>query len=536
MRRHRTAETAAAGYDSGGGNTSRPRTRSPLNREALMPRSTDREMPPPHGPVILSFAWNYRRAAASPPKTAPAHPHTPPANRALPPTPPDSATISNPSAPARKSPASAATQAPRSTQEIPATAATPAPPHVAPAQPTLSRTLPPLRLPDASPAQLAALRGQDKPLCFRGIDPETIAAWEHRHNLCATHDRRNQLPFEYNARTGDFVVKCMPSAYHDTVFGFLFLTAAQELKAIFLRATPYNSLGITLCGGTNLTGFRLAGLALTCHKIPDFALRLSPHALFPALVAEVGFAKTWNDLVQDAALHLLAMGGVTRVVLVVKLWEAPCAGKRPWPAGVAIPRAGAAEAELHEKVFEIRSVLLDGVATVPLVGLLTAVVAVFVRAVDEANVGAVGRGGCVPEEPPQCNGIKCIYCHKFIEQDEPCDFDADDDGSASKKRPGIIAIPLRLLCPPQAAPDLMAKFLRAKPEMEAQRAVDAAIVRVTTGPNKGSERVTSRDEPTNRQANDPTDRHKLTTRPTDRRESATGVGDGSRRQGRRRRA
>ncbi|KAI5788011.1 hypothetical protein DFH27DRAFT_614824 [Peziza echinospora] len=95
--------------------------------------------------------------------------------------------------------------------------------------------------------------------------------------------------------------------------------------------------------------------------------------LFPVLVAVVGFAETWDDLVQDAALHLLAAGGVTHVVLVVKLCTAQCTGKRPWLAGVDVSRACAAEAELHKTVFEIRSVLWGSVADLLLVGLLTAV-------------------------------------------------------------------------------------------------------------------------------------------------------------------
>ncbi|KAI5781349.1 hypothetical protein DFH27DRAFT_639493 [Peziza echinospora] len=527
MRRHRTADTAVAGVAASDGNSPRFKTQSPPTDGEMKISSSsppNRETSSPRRPAVLFFAQNHRRAATAPPQAI-----TPPRTTPLPLTPPDSAAkLAHPraatQAPAAQEPQSTTPEAPAAIAST-ATASTPEPASTPVPASTPTPTPHPLRLPDFSPMQLAALRKPDIPLRIRGVDPDTFAQWERRHNLTGrARDRRGQLSYEYNALTGDFAVKCMPSAYHDAVSGFLLLTAAQELRAILPQ--PYSALGITLRGGTDLTGFRLPGLAPMSRKIPDFALRLSPQALFPALVAEVAFAETWDDLVQDEALHLLATGGVTRVVLAIKLWEAPSGG----------PSGGRARGRLHDKVFEIRAALLleephaaaAAPARPPLVGALTALVAVFVRAEDEACVGSMGgggRGGCVPEEPPHCAGIKCIYRHTFLKQDEPCDDDDDegnedhgeddhedegdedydednhedegdedhdeddheDGGARGDHHPGVIAIPLHLLGPPQALHahgaarirlDLRApaaEILRAKPEMQAQRAVDAAM-------------------------------------------------------------
>ncbi|KAI5781306.1 hypothetical protein DFH27DRAFT_310184 [Peziza echinospora] len=141
--------------------------------------------------------------------------HTPP-NTALPPTPPDSA--------ARQTPA------------------TPAPPLPSPATPA-----PPLWPPLLAPPH--AILPQPLRLC----DPEAFAEWKLRNNL---HTDQDRLPYEYNALTGDFAVKCMPSAYHDAVSLFIDPTVSQELIALLLQtaqAVPMRPATPTRHGHTSLS-------------------------------------------------------------------------------------------------------------------------------------------------------------------------------------------------------------------------------------------------------------------------------------------
>ncbi|KAI5792988.1 hypothetical protein DFH27DRAFT_567932 [Peziza echinospora] len=490
MRRHRTADTAVVGYDSSdGGSRGRFTTPSPLpmsnNQAAITSRS------PPRGPAILSCAKRQRRVKTTPTMPLQADPKpltTPPRTVPTPITPPDSA--ARPGVDGAK-PASVGGQREEEPQAMIAVQATHGPP-LAPA--TLP---PPLRLQDYTPAQLSLLRKPNLALRIRNVSPDTFAAWERQHSLTGrTRCLTATLPYEYNAHTRDFAVKCMPSAYHDAVSCYILLTADRELRHLLPAQHDYAALGITLRSATDLTGFRLPGLAPTSRKIPDFALRLAPGELFPALVAEVAFTETWADLVQDAALHLLATSGVTRVVLAVKLWEDTCASSRAWPASVPLPAVGAAEEELHDTVMDVQAALLEdpgAAAAKPLVGALTAVVAVFVRTEDAALVDSMPASSI----DTHCEGITCIYHHTFIEHDEPCDDGGEEDADGDGSTPRTLTIPLHLLYPPPSArhqPNetlrnyipasagitfdlraLTANILRAKPEMEAQRAVDAAM-------------------------------------------------------------
>ncbi|KAI5781113.1 hypothetical protein DFH27DRAFT_617089 [Peziza echinospora] len=409
-------------------------------------------------------------------------PRTPPSSAPLPPTPPDSA---------------AKPQGGKPTAPLPLPPAAPhAPLPAAPLQPPP----PALRLDDFTPAQLSALRplAPETPLLIRNVTPEALYAWLTQHRVLEAREDCDALPYEYNATTQDFIVKCMPSPYHSMVGTYFAFRTSHSLMDILPPASSssdrssarrrsrrlprdpthaYTSLGISLCNASESTGFSgLPRLSSRSRKIPDFSLRLGPLARFPAMVVEVGFTEPWAQLVQDVALHLLATKGVTRVAVVIKLQEgrrggAGCTadvGKDPyaWPACVEKLSGGEGQEEVARKVEEVEAWLVaaEGGAggtgrRAGLVGSITGTARVYVRTSEQHEFPP--QQGTLPcadgdDEAAQATspGITCVYRYQFMRDDEVLGPEpgADEQEAGGEGEPWILSVPLKLLCPPTPPP------------------------------------------------------------------------------------
>ncbi|KAI5781983.1 hypothetical protein DFH27DRAFT_283869 [Peziza echinospora] len=145
-------------------------------------------------------------------------------------------------------------------------------------------------------------------------------------------------------QNGSVVVKCAPSAHHDAVGTYIAETAQSTIREALLQggwaggSRKSKDTGIKCHEQSHFTGFSSppGGPTLNSSRttaphvafIPKIQPGQSsgPSAAaesFPTVAVEVGFWQTWEWLVEDARLFLLGTGGLTMVVVVVRVTEEP---------------------------------------------------------------------------------------------------------------------------------------------------------------------------------------------------------------------
>ncbi|KAI5804823.1 hypothetical protein DFH27DRAFT_553322 [Peziza echinospora] len=129
-------------------------------------------------------------------------------------------------------------------------------------------------------------------------------------------DVAGRLRAEYDPRTKDLAVKVMPTPVHDVVGEFF---ADQAGTTACIAGARRRRLRLGTHEYTDFHG--IPGLAPSASKTPDFSMRAKDQA-FPAFVVEVGWSEDMPKLAADANLFLMGSGGVTKVVVLVKLSEA----------------------------------------------------------------------------------------------------------------------------------------------------------------------------------------------------------------------
>ncbi|KAI5781976.1 hypothetical protein DFH27DRAFT_580010 [Peziza echinospora] len=151
--------------------------------------------------------------------------------------------------------------------------------------------------------------------------------------------------------TGGVVIRGPATPYHDAVANYVAQKTDQRVAEAFARsgradvAARAQSQVMVECN-SRFDGFASAAhteMGYTRVKQPDLAFLPADGGMFPTVVIEVGFSQTWASLLEDAKLFLLGTGGVTTLVLLVKLVEAaaPEAAATAWPAPADVrARAG----------------------------------------------------------------------------------------------------------------------------------------------------------------------------------------------------
>ncbi|KAI5781314.1 hypothetical protein DFH27DRAFT_604389 [Peziza echinospora] len=128
---------------------------------------------------------------------------------------------------------------------------------------------------------------------------------------------------------GSVIVTCAPSPFHEAV-GMHFAAASQGcIRESLAGATAGADTGVKCYVQAHFERFRppaAGGVALNTsgRKAPDVAFMPKPMPgtrLFPTVELEVGFSQKWASFLEDARLFLLGTGGVTRVVVLVRVTE-----------------------------------------------------------------------------------------------------------------------------------------------------------------------------------------------------------------------
>ncbi|KAF8429483.1 hypothetical protein BGX38DRAFT_1232996 [Terfezia claveryi] len=104
------------------------------------------------------------------------------------------------------------------------------------------------------------------------------------------------------------IVKCMPSAYHDSCSTFLI----EETIAFGLSC-------FTNTAFHNFTNYA-SNLSSTTGKTPDMVIVVGD-LRFPTIAIEVGFSEQWALLLEDARLFLIGMRGITKFIVLIHLAE-----------------------------------------------------------------------------------------------------------------------------------------------------------------------------------------------------------------------
>ncbi|RPA92253.1 hypothetical protein L873DRAFT_1794341 [Choiromyces venosus 120613-1] len=151
-------------------------------------------------------------------------------------------------------------------------------------------------------------------LCFPDVSEHDLHNWKLQNpDLLEAKDIR----FEYNFLTERFIIKCMPTATHDSLQAFFMQNVFGALaeKVGFSQAMGL----VNINSGTTFGGFK-GDWTGSSEKQPDAYVKLTG-SKFPAVVCEAGWSETLEHLMADARLWLLHTGGITRIVIVVCITE-----------------------------------------------------------------------------------------------------------------------------------------------------------------------------------------------------------------------
>ncbi|KAI5780242.1 hypothetical protein DFH27DRAFT_529781 [Peziza echinospora] len=205
---------------------------------------------------------------------------------------------------------------------------------------------------------LAEFRATDLPGIFvPDVSYVDFLAW-NRLILEREKDKLGSLRAEYYLlpRGGYGVLLRAPgSPYHNAVGNHIMSNMSAALDAV---GVP-NRDGLFTCVIDE--PFYLSALphddCQTRTKQPDLAIIPTPEVattecadIFPTVVFEVGFSQGWESLMEDARLFLMGTGGVTTLVVLVKLDEnpkTPDLRKLGWPSRRDVLYPNEAEQE-HE--------------------------------------------------------------------------------------------------------------------------------------------------------------------------------------------
>ncbi|KAG0137909.1 hypothetical protein HOY82DRAFT_535237 [Tuber indicum] len=143
------------------------------------------------------------------------------------------------------------------------------------------------------------------------ISGKALQHWEKQNPGILADEN---ICYEYNFLSERLIIKCMPTAIHDSVGLYLAGNVSHSLNERF--SWPRVTTMVCIGSGTRFTGDE-NGFS---EKLLDGYVK-AVDQLFTTVVHESGFTESIKDLKQDARLWLLHTGGATRVVIVVCMNE-----------------------------------------------------------------------------------------------------------------------------------------------------------------------------------------------------------------------
>ncbi|RPA88617.1 hypothetical protein L873DRAFT_1849655 [Choiromyces venosus 120613-1] len=165
------------------------------------------------------------------------------------------------------------------------------------------------------PNQIFELQAEyEGDLRFRGVSEKDLQNWKSANpEIMENKDIR----YEYNFLAETLIIKCMPTATHDSLQIFF---TENVFGSLVERLGLAQATGLVDIGsGTTFAGFK-GDWRGSSEKLPDAYVKL-PSAKFPAVVCEAGWTETHEQLMDDARLWPLHTGGQTRIVIVVSFSE-----------------------------------------------------------------------------------------------------------------------------------------------------------------------------------------------------------------------
>ncbi|KAF8460123.1 hypothetical protein BDZ91DRAFT_740061 [Kalaharituber pfeilii] len=171
----------------------------------------------------------------------------------------------------------------------------------------------------------------DPPFVIPKVTIENLLEWESR--FPELEESQETTRYEYNARSQEFIIKCAPSAIHQTFPDMFAHQMGFLLHDIGVQTT--SDCGFAIGLGSQNTGFSNSktSVARASRKIPDFQVYLQPtmdddemeddseEDFFPTIVGEVGFSERFPALLEDARLYLTHTTGRTRLAILLELHE-----------------------------------------------------------------------------------------------------------------------------------------------------------------------------------------------------------------------
>ncbi|RPA95742.1 hypothetical protein L873DRAFT_1812523 [Choiromyces venosus 120613-1] len=165
------------------------------------------------------------------------------------------------------------------------------------------------------PKQILELQAENEGNLQLGtISERALEQWKDQNPNIIESD---EIRYEYNFLTQNFIIKCMPTPTHDSLQIYFTQNVLCSLVERFGSSQAMSMVSVG--SGTKFSGFT-GDWSGSSEKLPDAYIQL-PDGNFPTVVCEAGWAEAHEELMQDARLWLLHTNGQTRIVIVLSFTE-----------------------------------------------------------------------------------------------------------------------------------------------------------------------------------------------------------------------